>query len=329
MKAARIAASLAGLTVSATMLAVPGLAAAQSSYPNKPVRVIVPFAPGGSTDIIARLVGERMGRELGQPFVIENRGGGGGAIGAGEAARAAPDGYTLSIATVSTMAINPACNPKLGYDPLKDFQPVTNFAHTANVLAVNPKVPANDFKSFLELAKKEPGKFSFATSGTCSINHFLGELFQLGTGAKIVHIPYRGSGPAIADVVGGQVQMLFDNLPSSMPNIQAGKLKALAVAWDKRVDGLPDVPTFKELGLPLMNDPAWYGLLAPAGTPTDIINKLRDAAVKVLSDPQVKDTLSKQGAAAVGNTPAEFRTEIEKELNKAKDVVKKQNIKLE
>jgi len=321
MKAARIAASLAGLTVS--------LAAAQSSYPNKPVRVIVPFAPGGSTDIIARLVGERMGRELGQPFVIENRGGGGGAIGAGEAARAAPDGYTLSIATVSTMAINPACNPKLGYDPLKDFQPVTNFAHTANVLAVNPKVPANDFKSFLELAKKEPGKFSFATSGTCSINHFLGELFQLGTGAKIVHIPYRGSGPAIADVVGGQVQMLFDNLPSSMPNIQAGKLKALAVAWDKRVDGLPDVPTFKELGLPLMNDPAWYGLLAPAGTPTDIINKLRDAAVKVLSDPQVKDTLSKQGAAAVGNTPAEFRTEIEKELNKAKDVVKKQNIKLE
>jgi len=329
MKAARIAASLAGLTVSATMLAVPGLAAAQSSYPNKPVRVIVPFAPGGSTDIIARLVGERMGRELGQPFVIENRGGGGGAIGAGEAARAAPDGYTLSIATVSTMAINPACNPKLGYDPLKDFQPVTNFAHTANVLAVNPKVPANDFKSFLELAKKEPGKFSFATSGTCSINHFLGELFQLGTGAKIVHIPYRGSGPDIADVVGGQVQMLFDNLPSSMPNIQAGKLKALAVAWDKRVDGLPDVPTFKELGLPLMNDPAWYGLLAPAGTPTDIINKLRDAAVKVLSDPQVKDTLSKQGAAAVGNTPAEFRTEIEKELNKAKDVVKKQNIKLE
>ncbi|MEK7947079.1 tripartite tricarboxylate transporter substrate binding protein BugE [Pigmentiphaga sp. YJ18] len=328
MKAARIAASLAGLAVSATMLAVPGTAAAQS-YPNKPVRVIVPFAPGGSTDIIARLVGERMGRELGQPFVIENRGGGGGAIGASEAARAAPDGYTLSIATVSTMAINPACNPKLGYDPLKDFQPVTNFAHTANVLAVNPKVPANDFKSFLELAKKEPGKFSFATSGTCSINHFLGELFQLGTGAKIVHIPYRGSGPAIADVVGGQVQMLFDNLPSSMPNIQAGKLKALAVAWDKRVDGLPDVPTFKELGLPLMNDPAWYGLLAPAGTPPDIINKLRDAAVKVLSDPQVKDTLAKQGAAAVGNTPAEFRTEIEKELNKAKDVVKKQNIKLE
>ncbi|GAA0496057.1 tripartite tricarboxylate transporter substrate binding protein BugE [Pigmentiphaga sp. GD03639] len=328
MKAARIAASLAGLTVSAAMLAVPGTAAAQS-YPNKPVRVIVPFAPGGSTDIIARLVGERMGRELGQPFVIENRGGGGGAIGASEAARAAPDGYTLSIATVSTMAINPACNPKLGYDPLKDFQPVTNFAHTANVLAVNPKVPANDFKSFLELAKKEPGKFSFATSGTCSINHFLGELFQLGTGAKIVHIPYRGSGPAIADVVGGQVQMLFDNLPSSMPNIQAGKLKALAVAWDKRVDGLPDVPTFKELGLPLMNDPAWYGLLAPAGTPADIINKLRDAAVKVLSDPQVKDTLAKQGAAAVGNTPAEFRTEIEKELNKAKEVVKKQNIKLE
>ncbi|MBX6317200.1 MAG: tripartite tricarboxylate transporter substrate binding protein BugE [Pigmentiphaga sp.] len=329
MKARRIAASLAGMAAAVTtFIAVPGVAFAQS-YPNRPVRVIVPFAPGGSTDIIARLVGERMGKELGQPFVIENRGGGGGSIGATEAARAAPDGYTLSIATVSTMAINPACNAKLGYDPLKDFQPVTNFAHTANVLAVNPKVPANDFKSFLELAKKEPGKFSFATSGTCSINHFLGELFQLGTGAKIVHIPYRGSGPAIADVVGGQVQMLFDNLPSSMPNIQAGRLRALAVAWKERVDGLPDVPTFKELGLPLMNDPAWYGLLAPAGTPKEIVDKLRAAAVKVLADPQVKDTLAKQGAAPVGNTPEEFRAEIEKELNKAREVVKKQNIRLE
>nr|WP_246013262.1 tripartite tricarboxylate transporter substrate binding protein BugE [Pigmentiphaga humi] len=316
------------VAVAATLAAAPATVFAQA-YPSKPVRVIVPFAPGGSTDIIARLVGERMGKELGQPFVIENRGGGGGAIGAGEAARAAPDGYTLSIATVSTMAINPACNPKLGYDPIKDFQPVTNFAHTANVLAVNPKVPAQDFKSFLELAKKEPGKFSFATSGTCSINHFLGELFQLGTGAKIVHIPYRGSGPAIADVIGGQVQMLFDNLPSSMPNIQTGRLRALAVAWNERVDGLPNVPTFKELGLPLMNDPAWYGLLAPAGTSMEIVNKLRDAAVKVLADPQVRETLSKQGAAPIGNTPAEFRTEIEKELAKAKEVVAKQNIKLE
>ncbi|VCU71258.1 Tripartite tricarboxylate transporter family receptor [Pigmentiphaga humi] len=329
MKAARMTASLAGMVaVAATLAAAPATVFAQA-YPSKPVRVIVPFAPGGSTDIIARLVGERMGKELGQPFVIENRGGGGGAIGAGEAARAAPDGYTLSIATVSTMAINPACNPKLGYDPIKDFQPVTNFAHTANVLAVNPKVPAQDFKSFLELAKKEPGKFSFATSGTCSINHFLGELFQLGTGAKIVHIPYRGSGPAIADVIGGQVQMLFDNLPSSMPNIQTGRLRALAVAWNERVDGLPNVPTFKELGLPLMNDPAWYGLLAPAGTSMEIVNKLRDAAVKVLADPQVRETLSKQGAAPIGNTPAEFRTEIEKELAKAKEVVAKQNIKLE
>ncbi len=328
MKTRKITAVLAALTASvATLAAIP--AAQAQAYPTKPVRVIVPFAPGGSTDIIARLVGERMGRELGQPFVIENRGGAGGAIGATEAARAAPDGYTLSIATVSTMAIGPACNPKLGYDPIKDFQPVTNFAHTANVLAVNPKVPAEDFKTFLDLVKKNPEKYSFASSGTCSINHFLGELFQVGTGAKIVHIPYRGSGPAIADVIAGQVGILFDNLPSSMPHIQAGKMRPLAVAWSERISTLPNVPTFKELGLPLMNDPAWYGLLAPAGTPANVVKVLRDAAVKVLADPQVKETLAKQGAAPVGNTPEAFRAEIEKELNKARDVVKQQNIKLQ
>jgi tripartite-type tricarboxylate transporter receptor subunit TctC len=328
MKTRRIIAALAAGTSSLVLAALSVTAQAQS-YPTKPVRVIVPFAPGGSTDIIARLMGEKMGREMGQPFIIENRAGGGGAVGAAEAAKATPDGYTLSIATVSTMAINPACNPKLGYDPLKDFKPVTNFANTANVLAVNPKFPAADFKAFLELVKQNPGKYSFASSGTCSINHFLGELFQLGTGAKIMHIPYRGSGPAIADVMAGQVEILFDNLPSSMPHIQTGRLRALAVAWSDRVDGLPNVPTFKELGLPLMNDPAWYGLLAPAGTPDDIIKKLRDVAVKVLADPQVRETLSKQGAAADGNTPEAFRTQIENELNKAKDVVKKQNIKLE
>jgi tripartite-type tricarboxylate transporter receptor subunit TctC len=322
-------ASLAAVVASAaTLLAAPGLAQAQN-YPSKPVRVIVPFAPGGTTDIVARLVGDKMGKELGQPFIIENRGGGGGVVGAAEAARAAPDGYTLSIATVSTMAINPACNPKLGYDPLKDFQPITNFAYTANVLAVNPKFPAEDYKAFLEEVKKNPGKYSYGSSGTCSILHFMGELFQIESKTNIVHIPYRGSGPAIADAMAGQVQVLFDNLPSSMPHIQSGRLRPIAVAWKDRVAGLPNVPTFKELGMPQLNDPAWYGLLAPTGTPADIVKKLRDTAVKVLADPEVKATLEKQGAAPVGNTPEEFHAEIAKEYKKAQDIVKTRNIKLE
>lgn len=317
-------------TSAAAMLVVPGIAQAQAqSYPNKPVRIIVPFAPGGTTDIVARLVGDKMGRELGQPFVIENRGGGGGVVGAAEAARANPDGYTLSIATVSTMAINPACNPKLGYDPLKDFQPVTNFAYTANVLAVNPKFAAEDYKGFLEEVKKNPGKYSYGSSGTCSILHFMGELFQIETQTNIVHIPYRGSGPAIADAMAGQVQILFDNLPSSMPHIQSGRLRPMAVAWKERIESLPNVPTFKELGMVQLNDPAWYGLLAPTGTSPEIVKKLRDAAVKVLADPDVKATLAKQGAAPVGNTPEEFRAEIAKEYKKAQDIVKARNIKLE
>lgn len=322
-------ATLAAIATSAAVLA-PSFAHAQAqSYPSRPVRIIVPFAPGGTTDIVARLVGEKMGRELGQPFVIENRGGGGGVVGAGEAARAAPDGYTLSIATVSTMAINPACNPKLGYDPIKDFQPVTNFAHTANVLAVNPKFPAEDYKTFLEQVKKNPGKYSYGSSGTCSILHFMGELFGIETGAEIVHIPYRGSGPAIADAIAGQVQVLFDNLPSSMPHIQSGRLRAVAVAWKERLPNLPNIPTFKELGMTALNDPAWYGLLAPTGTSPEIVKKLRDAAVKVLADPDVRATLEKQGAAPVGNTPEEFRAEIQREYKKAQDIVKARNIKLE
>lgn len=301
------------------------------AYPNRPIRVIVPFAPGGSTDIIARLVTQRMSQELGQPMVIENKGGAGGAIGAAESARSAPDGYVLSIATVSTMAVNPACRPNdLPYDPIKDFQPVTNFANTANVVSVNPKkFPAKDFAAFLEELKKHPNKYSYGSSGTCGVLHLMGESFKMATGTDIVHVPYKGSGPAVADAVGGQIEILFDNLPSSMPQIHAGSLNAMAVAWPTRIPSLKDVPTFAEVGYPVLNQPVWYGLLAPANTPMPIVNRLRDAAVVALKDPRVIKALDEQGSAPSGNTPEEFAKEIRTQYDWALDVVKKQNIKLE
>lgn len=324
----RILASAVALAAGTTGVFVVSAASA-AEYPNRPIRVIVPFAPGGSTDIIARLVTQRMSQELGQPLVVENKGGAGGAIGAAEGARAKPDGYTLAIATVSTMAVNPACRPDdLPYDPIKDFQPVTNFANTANVVSINPKFPATDFQSFVAELKKNPGKYSYGSSGTCGVLHLMGESFKMATGTDIVHVPYKGSGPALTDAVGGQIEILFDNLPSSMPQIQAGKLKPIAVAWPERVSTLKDTPNFEQAGFPVLNQPVWYGLLAPAGTPIEVVNKLRDAAVVALKDPKVIQVLDEQGSAPSGNTPEEFAKEIKAQYDWALDVVKKQNIKL-
>lgn len=308
--------------------AIAGASPAQAdTYPTRAVRVIVPFAPGGSTDIIARLVTQRMSQELGQPMVVENKAGAGGAVGATEGARAKPDGYTLSIATVSTMAVLPACRPKdLPYNPIKDFAPVTNFANTANVISVNPKFPAKDFAGFVEVLKKNPGKYSYGSSGTCGVLHLFGEAFRMATGTDIVHVPYKGSGPALADAVGGQVEILFDNLPSSMPQIQAGKLRPLAIAWPQRIEAIKDVPTLAEAGYPQLNQPVWYGLLAPAGTPPEIIKKLRDAAVIALKDPNVVKVLDEQGSTASGNTPEQFAAEIKAQYDWARDVVTKQKI---
>jgi tripartite-type tricarboxylate transporter receptor subunit TctC len=318
---------LKSILAAAAGLAFAASAAAQS-YPNKPIRLIIPFPPGGTTDLVGRVVAEQLGRELGQPVIVDNRGGGGGSIGATLAAKADPDGYTLLVATVSTHAVNPACNPQLPYDPIKDFLPVTNLARTPNVLAVTPKFPAKDYKEFLAYVKKNPGKFGYATSGTCGIAHMLGEQFKASTGTFITHIPYRGSGPALNDVLAGQVEMLFDNLPSSLPHIKDGKLRAIAVAWPKRLEALPNVPTFGELGLAQVNSPAWYGLVAPAKTPDDIIRKLNAATVKVLALPAVRDKIRASGSETVGNTPAEYAAEIKSELQKMQDVVKKQGIKV-
>jgi tripartite-type tricarboxylate transporter receptor subunit TctC len=306
-----------------------GASAQAQTFPSKPIRLIVPFAPGGTTDIVARIVGDRLGKELGQSVVIENRGGGGGSIGAQAVSKAEPDGYTIGVSTVSTHAVNAACNPKLGYDPLKDFAPITNMARTANVLTVNPKFPAHDFKQFLDHVKKNPGKLNYATSGTCSIQHMIGEQFKVSTGTFILHIPYRGAGPALNDLLGGQVDMMFDNLPSSISHIHSGKLRALAVAWNKRLDSMPNVPTFAELGLKQVNDPAWYGLVAPPKTPEDVIRKLNAATVKVLNMPDIRERLMQSGAEPVGNSPAEYAAEIKAELDKMKNLVTKQGIKFD
>ncbi|WP_316149153.1 tripartite tricarboxylate transporter substrate binding protein BugE [Cupriavidus sp. BIC8F] len=318
----------AAACIAALGLAHAGLAQAQS-YPNKPIRLIVPFAAGGTTDIVARAVSDGLGRELGQPVVVENRGGGGGAIGADALAKSAPDGYTLGIATVSTMATNPATNPKNPYDPLKDFAPITNLVNVPNVLTVNPKVPAKTLKEFVAMLKANPGKYSYASAGKGSISHLDGELFKDITKTDMVHIPYRGSGPALNDTLAGQVNAQFDNLPSSMPHIQAGKLRALAVAAPKRVEGLPDVPTFAEAGMKDMNNMAWYGLVAPAGTPAAIITRVHDAAVKALQDPNVKRRLADSGAYTDGNTPAQYAAQIKRELDLRKKIAHDQNITLE
>jgi tripartite-type tricarboxylate transporter receptor subunit TctC len=308
--------------------AVAASAQAQS-YPNKPIKLIIPFPPGGTTDIVGRIVADKLGKELGQTVVVENRGGGGGSIGASALAKSDPDGYTIGMATVSTHAVNTACNPKLGYDPITDFAPITNLARTANVLTLNPKFPPQDFKQFLEHVKKNPGKFSYASAGTCSISHMMGEQFKVSTGTFITHIPYRGAGPALNDVLGGQVEAMFDNLPSSISHIQSGKLRPVAVAWHTRVESMPNVPTFAELGLKQVNDPAWYGLVAPPKTPDDIIKKINAAAVKVLNMPEVRDRLKQSGAEPVGNTPAEYAAEIKAELEKMKTLVNKQGIKFD
>ncbi|MGN5478905.1 tripartite tricarboxylate transporter substrate binding protein BugE [Cupriavidus basilensis] len=321
MQAGKIALTLA--------LATAASIAQAQSFPSKPIRLIIPFAPGGTTDIVGRGAADQMSRILGQPVVVENRAGGGGSIGADAIAKAAPDGYTIGISTVSTMAVNPACNPKLSYDPIKDFKPITNLANVANVIAVNPRFPAKDYKEFLAVLKANPGKYSYASSGTCGFGHMLGEQFKVSTKTFMVHIPYRGAGPALNDVLAGQVPIMVDNLPSSMPYIKAGKLRPLVVAWNKRLDSLPDVPTFGEMGLKEPNDPAWYGLVAPAGTPDDVIKKLNEAAVKALQDKDFQQRLRTAGAEPSGNSPAQHAAEIKKEFDKMKHLVKVQNIQLE
>lgn len=324
----KLSSLLATILMAGATTLLPAIGHAQG-YPNKPIKLIVPFAAGGTTDIVARIIANQFGVELGQAIIIENRGGGGGSIGANELAKSTPDGYTLGMATVSTMAVNPAANAKIPYNNMTDFIPVTNFAAVPNVLTVHPSVPAQNLKEFIDLLKKNPGKYSFASSGTAGIGHMMGELFQSSTGTDLVHIPYKGAGPAVLDVIGGQVPVLFDNLPSSKAHIDAGKMRLLAVAAPKRLSFYPNIPTFAEAGLPDVNDRVWYGLVVPAKTPKEIVDKLHAAAVKAVNNPAVREKLAAQGADPVANTPAEFSAQIKVEYEKMKTIVTKKGIKLD
>ena len=257
------------------------------NYPTKPIRLVVPFAAGGTTDLMARIVAEPLGKLLGQAVVVDNKAGGGGVLGASEVARAAADGYTLGLATASSNATNPAINPKVPYDPLRDFSPITNMAATPNVLAINPSFPAKDFAGLLAELRRKPGQYDYASSGTGGIGHLQMELFKNLTKTFIVHIPYSGGGPALRDTLGGQVMIIFDNLPSALPHIKDKRLIAMAVATPERLPELPGVPTFKELGLEPVNRPAFYGIYGPKGMPKELVQKLNAALLKVLQDPAV------------------------------------------
>jgi tripartite-type tricarboxylate transporter receptor subunit TctC len=300
---------------------------AQTAWPNKPVRIVVPFAAGGTTDILARAMAPELTKAFGQPFVVENRGGAGGNIGADLVAKSPADGYTILMGTVGTHGINKALYAKMPYDSQKDFSPITLVAGVPNVMVMNTdKAKAlgiNTVADFVKYAKVNPGKLSMASSGNGTSIHLAGELFKSRTGIFMTHIPYRGSGPALLDLVGGNVDVMFDNLPSSLPQIKAGKLKAFAVTSAVRSAATPELPTIEEAaGLKGFDASSWFGLMAPAGTPTDIVNRIQQEVAKSLGTATMKEKLLAQGAIPGGNTPEQFNTFINSEHVKWAQVVK-------
>lgn len=311
----------------AAAVALPGAALAQGNWPTKPVRIVVPFAPGGTTDILARVLAPELSKAFGQQFIVDNRGGAGGNIGADHVAKSPGDGYTLLMGTVGTHGINKALYSKLPYDPQKDFAPITLVAGVPNVMVMNAarakELGINTVPDFIRYAKANPGKLNMASSGNGTSIHLAGELFKAQTGVFMTHIPYRGSGPAVRDLIGGTMDVMYDNLPSAMPHIQAGSLKAFAVTSAMRSQALPDIPTVAEAAnLPGFEASSWFGMLAPAGTPPEIVARLQTEIAKALKLPEINTRLAGLGAIPSGNTPQEFARLIDSEIAKWAPVVK-------
>jgi len=321
--------SLALVACSAFALLGAPSALAQAPFPTKPVRLVVPFPAGGTTDILARAAAQKLSETLGQQVIVDNRPGAGGNIGAELVAKAQADGYTLLMGTVGTHAINPSLYAKMPYDHVKDFAPVILVAGVPNVLVVNPDLPFKTVADVVAYAKANPGKLNFASSGSGTSIHLSGELFKVMAGVQMTHVPYKGSAPALTDLIGGQVQLMFDNLPSALPQIKGGKLRAVAVTSTTRAAALPDVPTVAESGLPGFESSSWFGILAPAGTPKDIIAKINTDVQKWLSTPEAKEKLLGQGAIAAGGSPDDFAKHIQAETAKWAKVVKESGAKVD
>ena len=319
--------SLICAAIGALALLQPGLAAAQA-WPAKPIRLIVPFPPGGSTDIVARIVAQKLGERLGQSIVIENRGGAGGTIGTALIAKAAPDGYNLSVASTSTHVVAPGVYPKLDYDPVKDFAPVGLMAISPYLLVVNTSVPAKSLQELVALARAQPGKLNYASAGIGSTTHLAMEMLKQAAGLDIVHVPYKGNGPAGVAALGGQVQALFGSMPAVLPQAKSGKLYAIAVGTAKRSSALPNVPTVAESGYADFEVSLWLGFFAPKGTPAPVLKRLYSELTAIAMSPEMKEPFERNGADPVTTTPAELTKLMVRELDKYKKVIKAANITL-
>jgi len=312
------------------LLALPALASAQSGpYPNRPIRLLVGVPPGGTTDLVARVVGDQLSKQIGQPIIIENRGGAGGNIAAEAVAKSPPDGYTLFLGPVGTMTINPFVYAKMPFDTMRDFAPISQLSSLPIVMVINPSVPAKNVKEFIAFAKANPGTASFASGGNGTQTHLAGEMFKTMTGVEMIHVPYKGTAPAMVDLLGGRVSAMYDQIATAMPHIKAGKLVAIGVTTAKRSAIAPEIPTIAESGVPGYEATTWHGLFAPAGTPKDVIDKLNAEVVKALNSPDVIEKFKANGIDPVSSTPQQFGAFVQSELDRWRSAVKAAGIKPE